>query len=38
MSEDQKNGEEEQDMAMIRQYFELHSQKDLQKNRKAMAP
>jgi hypothetical protein len=31
ISEDQKNSEEEQNKAMIRQYFELHNQKDLQK-------
>ncbi|HZD36722.1 MAG TPA: ester cyclase [Nitrososphaeraceae archaeon] len=38
MSEDQKNGEEDQNKAMIRQYFELHSQKDLQKIEKLWPP
>jgi steroid delta-isomerase-like uncharacterized protein len=38
MSEDQKNSEEEQNKAVIRQYFELHSQKDLQKIEKLWPP
>lgn len=38
ISVDQKNNKEEQNKAMIRQYFELHSQKDLQKIEKLWPP
>lgn len=34
----QKNTEEEQNKAMIRQYFELHNQQDLQKIEKMVTP